>query len=72
MDSVAALDQDIKKAMVCREVAVRYFWDIEKAYDSIWREGLIKLYDAGVRGRMFFWIKDFLNKRPILFRVEVL
>ena len=46
------------------------FLDIEKAYDSLWKEGLlIKIYDLGVRGRMFNWIKDFLMKRTIQVRV---
>ena len=44
--------------------------DIEKAYDTLWREGLlIKLYDLGVRGRMLNWIKDFLHKRTIEVRI---
>lgn len=46
------------------------FLDIEKAYDMLWREGLlIALYDAGIRGRMFNWIRNFLSNRTIQVRV---
>lgn len=71
MDSVAVLDQDIKKAIINKEAVIYVFLDIEKAYDSMWREGvLMKLHDAGVHGRMFYWIKDFLNHRTIQVRIE--
>lgn len=70
MESVALLDHDIKKAFQNREVMVSVFLDIERAYDSLWKDGLlIKLYDAGIRGRMFNWIKDFLKERTIQVRI---
>ena len=70
MDSVISLDSDVKKAMVNKEGVVAVFLDIEKAYDMLWKEGLIiKLYDAGVRGRMLNWIQDFLKNRVIQVRV---
>ncbi|KAG5852664.1 hypothetical protein ANANG_G00064980 [Anguilla anguilla] len=70
MESVTVLDQDIKKAFDSKEIVVSVFLDIEKAYDSLWKEGLmIKIYDLGVRGRTFNWIKDFLMKRTIQVQV---
>ena len=46
------------------------FLDIEKAYDMLWKEGLaIKLYDAGIRGRLLNWIQDLLKNRIIQVRV---
>jgi len=65
MESVAVLEQEIKKAFVNKEVVVGVFLDIEKAYDSLWKEGLLfKLYDLGVRGRILNWIQDFLKGTP--------
>lgn len=70
MDSVISLDSDVKRSMVNKEGVVAVFLEIEKAYDMLWKEGLIiKLYDAGVRGRMLNWIQDFLKKRVIQVRV---
>ena len=70
MDSVISLDSDVKKAMVNKEGVVAVFLDIEKAYDMLWKEGLIiKLYDAGIRGRMLNWVQDFLKNRVIQVRV---
>ena len=66
MESVKILDQDIERAFSNKESVVSVFLDIEKAYDSLWKEGLmIKMFDLGVRGRMFNWIKDFLMNRTI-------
>ena len=66
MDSIAVLNQDVKKAIIDEEGVIAVFLDIEKAYDSMRKEGLlIKLHDAGVKGRMFYWIKDYLNNRSI-------
>ena len=70
MESVAVLDQDIRRAFRNKEVVVGVFLDIEKAYDSLWKDGLlIKLYDLGVRGRMFNWVQYFLRDRTIQVRV---
>lgn len=47
------------------------FLDIEKAYDMVWKEGLvIKLYDAGIRGKMLNWINNFMRDRIIQVNVD--
>lgn len=70
MDNVVALDHEIKKAFVNKESLIAVFLDIEKAYDMLWREGLlIKLLRYGVSGRMYSWIKNFLEDRTIQVRV---
>lgn len=74
MDSVLALDCDIKKVLANKlankEGVVAVFLDVEKAYDMLWKGGLLlKLYAAGVRGRLFNWIQEFLKNRAIQFRV---
>ena len=40
------------------------FLDLKKAYDLLWREGLLyKLWLKGYRGRILWWIADFLKER---------
>jgi len=42
------------------------FLNIEKAYDTMWREGLlIKLGKLGINGKMYNYILDFLSPRSI-------
>lgn len=70
IDAALCLETDIRKAQVNKEVVVGIFFDIEKAYDMIWKEGLlIKLEQIGIVGRMFNWIKDFLLNRTVQVRV---
>ncbi len=41
MDSVLCLEAEIRKAQVNKEVLVGVFFDVEKAYDMMWKEGLL-------------------------------
>ena len=39
---------------------LQYFFDLEKAYDTTWKYGIIKdLFDAGLRGRLPIFIGNF-------------
>ena len=58
------LSQDIYNGFNAREHTAALFVDVEKAYDSVWRNGLMrKLWDMGITGRMWSWIRDFLTER---------
>ena len=40
------------------------FINIEKAFDSVWRDGLlVKLHEKGLTGTLWNWIADFLQNR---------
>ena len=46
------------------------FLDIERAYDTVWRDGLItKLQKLGIRGLMLQWIQDHISERSFQVRV---
>lgn len=70
MDSVLCLENEIRKAQVKKEVVIGVFFDIEKAYDMLWKEGLLlKLDSMGIQGKMYNWILNFLFGRTIQVRV---
>ena len=41
MDAVVRLENEIRKAQANKESVVVVFFDIEKAYDMMWKEGLL-------------------------------
>ena len=42
------------------------FIDLQQAYDRVWRQGLfMKMENLGVHGKMYSWIKAFLQNRTI-------
>ncbi len=70
MDSLLCLESDIRKAQTNREVVIAVFFDVEKAYDMLWKEGLlIKLQRLGIGGKVYSWILDFLFNRNIQVKV---
>ena len=69
-DALLSLESSICEAFATNKHHVTVFFDIEKAYDTAWRHGiLISLYDFGLRGRLPNFIQQFLSQR--LFRVRV-
>ena len=47
------------------------FVDFEKAYDSIWKKGLItKLYQLKIRGNMLHLIDNFISKREVSLHIN--
>lgn len=73
-DALVKLTNEIEKALTMKEAMVAIFLDIEKAYDTMWREGLlIKLNKMGIEGKMYNYILNFLSQRTLRVRVgEVL
>ncbi len=48
--------QDIFDGFNSKEDTVAIFIDLEKAYDSVWRDGLlVKLHNNWIRGRVWRW-----------------
>lgn len=59
MDPVLCLEHEIRRAQINKVCAVAVFFNMEKANDMMWREGLlIKIHKLGVRGWMYRWILD--------------
>ncbi len=70
MDPIICLETGVKKAQVNKESGMAVFLMSEKAYDMIWKEGLmIKLDMISITGIIYNWIKDFLADRFIQVRI---
>ena len=63
-DSLIRLASDISETFAAREELVCIFFDMKKAYDTMWRYGIIKaVHDIGIRGNMANFIMNLLKDR---------
>ena len=63
-DQLLLLAQDIENAFQQKAKVVSVFFDLSKAFNRVWIEGLLlKVRQSGIGGKMFTWIKSFLHKR---------
>ena len=69
-DNLIRLEIFIRNAFIKKEHVVAIFFDLEKAYDTTWRYGILKdLHDIGLKGRLPSFIQSFLEDRTIQVRV---
>ena len=69
-DCIMRLHDSIYKGLANQRSTLAVFLDFEKAYDTVWRHGLLyKLGCLGVRGNMFKWIQSFVSNRTFQVRV---
>ena len=60
IDQIIRLESAVREAFVKREHLVSVYFDLEKAYDTTWRYGVMKdLHEAGLRGRMPILLPNF-------------
>jgi hypothetical protein len=70
MDHVVRLHDAVVRQTRNRGYVLAVFLDFERAFDMVWRKGLmIKLKKLGINGRMFDWLDDFLAERTFQVRV---
>ena len=63
-DQLVLIAQVIENAFPKKKKVVSIFFDPTKAFDNIWRKGLLlKILESGVSGRMCRWIRCFLHDR---------
>ncbi|GBM97109.1 putative RNA-directed DNA polymerase from transposon X-element, partial [Araneus ventricosus] len=71
IDNLLALETDIRLAFLQRKHLIAIFFDIEKAYDTTWRYGILKdLHDLGLRGNLPVFLNNFLQLRRFQVKVE--
>ena len=70
-DRLALLTQDIEDAFQGKKKVLAVFFDLSKAFDKVWKEGLLlKLLRAGVHGKMYKWLSDFLFNRTARVKLD--
>ena len=69
-DALLSLESSICNAFAASKHHVTVFFDIEKAYDTAWRHGILtSLFDFGLRGHLPIFIQRFLSHRLLRVRV---
>ena len=69
-DNLIRLETFIRDAFVKKEHVVAVFFDLEKAYDTTWKYGILRdLHEFGIKGRLAHFLESFLADRSIQVRV---
>lgn len=69
-DHLVRVETMIREAFVRRQHCLSVFFDLEKAYDTAWRYGILRdLHHFGIKGRLLRCISNFLQDRR--FRVRL-
>ena len=70
LDHLVRFETFILEAFIKKVHAVSVFFDLERAYDTTWKYGIMNdLHDFGIRGRLAYFISAYLIERQ--FRVRV-
>ena len=64
LDPLTLLENDIGKAFSQQKFVTAVFFDVEKAYDTVWRHHILKvLKQKGLKGNLPIFIKNFISPR---------
>ena len=70
VDQLVRLETFIRNAFIKKEHVTAIFFDLEKAFDTTWKHGILKdLHSFGLRGNLPKFIMNFLNNRSYEVRV---
>ena len=73
VDQLIKLETLVRESFIQGHHGVAVFFDLEKAYDTTWKYGIMKdLHSAGLRGRLPEFISSFLNDRHFKVRIGAL
>jgi hypothetical protein len=71
MDHVVRLETFIREGLAKKQHVVAIFFDLEKAYDTTWKHGiLMDLKKAGLKGHLPRFIQNFLEDRTFRIRIN--
>ena len=70
IDHLIRFETFVRESFIRNEHLVSVFFDLEKAYDTTWKFGIVEdLHKLGIRGHMAFFLSDFLMDRSFNVRV---
>ena len=68
-DHLVKLGSHVRKALARHKLLFAFFFDIKRAYDTVWHRRLLeKIQKLGLSGRIYNFIKTFLQNRTFLVR----
>ena len=66
VDHLVRLETFVREALIKKEHLTAVFFDLEKAYDTTWKYGIMRdLSDFGLTGRLPHFIDNFLSNRNL-------
>ena len=69
-DHLVKITTNIKKQFAHKKSTIATFFDVSKAYDSVWHKRLLlKLKQIGLSGNIFQFVKSFLSNRNLFAKV---
>ena len=69
-DNLMMLQSDILHAFSRKEHLVAIFFDLEKAFDTTWRFGILKIiHQLNLKGPIAWFIRNFLSRRSFVTRI---
>lgn len=70
LDHLVRLETFAREAFINRQHLIAVFFDLEKAYDTTWKHGIMKdLHSMGLRGNLPLFIHNFLKDRTFQVRL---
>ena len=70
MDHLVRFETFIREAFAKKQHVLAIFFDLEKAYDTTWKQGILAdMHAMGFRGRLPIFIQEFLSGRSFKVRV---
>ena len=70
VDHLVRLETFVREAFIKKEHLTAVFFDLEKAYDTTWKYGIMRdLSDFCLEGRLPYFIDNFLSNKNFKFRV---
>lgn len=71
LDPLLRLDHDIREAFSNDKMTLAVFFDLEKAYDSTWRTGVLwRIHSLGLRGNLPLFLQNLMANRTIQVRYD--